>query len=70
MAALDALRAEVARNTTVDASLRTLVQGLAAKLQEVIDAGGNPAELQALADEMKTSTDANAAAVVANTPSE
>lgn len=65
---LDALKAEVARNTDVDSSAVTLLNGLAAKIQELINAGGNPADFQALADNLKNSSDSLAAAVTANTP--
>ena len=70
---LDALRAEVERNTTVDGSAVVLLQGLSAKVQELINASGNavdPAELQALVDSIKASTDSLAGAVVANTPAQ
>jgi hypothetical protein len=68
---LQALRDEVARNRTVDESAKALIEGLVAKVQELIDAGGSaidPAELQALVDDIKGSTDTLASAVSANTP--
>ena len=43
-----------------------LIQGFAAKLEAAI-AAGDPAKLVALKDELKTSADALAAAVAANT---
>lgn len=64
---LDALTAEVTRNTEVDAGAIALINGLAAK---IIELKNDPAALQALADSMKSSSDALAAAVSANTPSE
>lgn len=64
---LDALTAEVTRNTEVDAGAIALINGLAAKIVELKN---DPAALQALADSMKGSSDALAAAVTANTPSE
>lgn len=64
-AELDTLTAEVARNTTVDASAITLLNGLAAQIATLKN---DPVALQALADSMKSSSDALAAAVVANTP--
>lgn len=70
MAALSDLQAEVARNTEVDISAIALIQGLAAKIQELIDAGADPAALQALVDSLKGSSDALAAAVTANTPAQ
>ena len=66
---LDALRAEVARNTTVDESAIALLRGLKAKLDAAI-AVGDPAAIQALATELAAKTDLLAAAVVENTPSE
>jgi hypothetical protein len=64
---LDALTAEVTRNTEVDAGAIALINGLAAKIVELKN---DPVALQALADSMKSSSDALAAAVSANTPSE
>lgn len=64
---LDALTAEVTRNTEVDAGAIALINGLAAKIVELKN---DPVALQALADSMKSSSDALAAAVTANTPSE
>ena len=68
MALIDDLRAEVERNTTVDQSVIALVTALAAKIQALIDAGSDPAALQAFVDQLKASNDAVAAAVTANTP--
>lgn len=65
---LNALEIEVARNTEVDNSAIALINGLAAKIQELIDSGADPAKLQAFVDSMKSSSDALAAAVAANTP--
>jgi hypothetical protein len=65
---LDALQAEVSRNTDVDSSAITLLTGLSQKIQDLINAGSNPAQLQAFADSLKASSDSLAAAVTANTP--
>jgi len=62
---LDALTAEVTRNTDVDASAIALINGLAAKIVELKN---DPVALQALADSMKASSNALADAVTANTP--
>jgi hypothetical protein len=67
MAALDDLTAQVAQNTSVEASAVQLIQGLATQLQAAI-AAGNPAALQALAQQLNTSATALAAAITANTP--
>ena len=68
-AQLDALAAAVAANTTVTGSAIELLNGLHAKIlellaQEVID----PVAVQALADDLSAQTQALAAAVTANTP--
>ena len=65
MADLTALTAEVERNTTVDESAIALLTGLAAQIEALKT---DPAALQALADTMRGSSDALAAAVLANTP--
>lgn len=62
---LDALTAEVARNTAVDESAITLLNGLAA---QIIELKTDPVALQALADSLQGSSNALAAAVIANTP--
>lgn len=69
-ASLDALTAEVARNTSVDQSAIALLNGLKAKLDELIAAGNNDPALQSLADSLGTSSNDLAAAVAANTPAQ
>jgi hypothetical protein len=64
---LDELTAEVSRNTSVDQSAIALLNGLRAKLDEVI-ASNDPQQLVALRDSLATSSDGLAAAVAANTP--
>lgn len=66
---LDALRAQVARNSDVDASAITLLRGLKTALDAAI-ASGDPAALTALSNSLGASTDALAAAVVENTPAQ
>jgi hypothetical protein len=68
-AQLDALAAAVAANTTVTGSAIALLVGLHAKIvellaKEVID----PADVQALADDLSAQTQALAEAVSSNTP--
>ncbi len=58
---------EVTRNDAVDASAIALLNGLSAKIVELKN---DPVALQALADELKASSDALAGAVTANTPAE
>lgn len=65
MSALDDLTTQVAANTTVEGSAITLIQGLAAQLAA---AGTDPTKLAALQSQLKTSADALAAAITANTP--
>ena len=67
---LDSLKAAVAANTAVIGSAVALIGGLAEKLQTAIDAGADPAELQALADELRAQDTALAEAVAANTPAD
>jgi chromosome segregation ATPase len=67
MADLTALTAEVERNTAVDQSAIALLTGLAAQIEALKT---DPAALQTLADQLKGSSDALAAAVVANTPAQ
>jgi hypothetical protein len=65
MADLTALTAQVAQNTTVEASAVTLIQGLAAQLTA---AGTDPAALAALTTQLNSSATALGAAIAANTP--
>jgi len=67
MTDLTALTAEVERNTAVDQSAIALLTGLAAQIEALKT---DPVALQALADTMKGSSDALAAAVLANTPAQ
>ena len=63
-AALDTLKVQVERNTQVDQSAITLIQGIAQQLQELKD---DPAAIEALSNELQASADALSAAVSANT---
>ncbi len=62
MADLTALTAQVAQNTTVEGSAITLINGLAA---QIAAAGTDPVALAALQTQLKTSSDALAAAIFA-----
>lgn len=66
-AQLDALTAEVARNTSVDQSAIALLNGLS---QQISDLKNDPAALQALADSLSSSSNDLAAAVLQNTPAQ
>lgn len=67
MSALTDLQDAVARDTAVETSAITLLQGLKAALDAAI-ASNDPAALQALSAQLGTNADALAAAVAANTP--
>lgn len=64
---LDDLKAAVAKDTEVDQSAITLLNGLKEKLDAAI-ASGDPAQLTALSQQLGSNSDALAAAVTANTP--
>jgi transcriptional antiterminator len=64
-AELDALTAQVTANTDAEQSAITLLNNLHDLL---VAAGTDPVKLAALASTLKTSRDALAAAIVANTP--
>lgn len=71
---LDDLRAAAAESNTVGQSAVVAINDLADKLQEVLNAGGDPAELQALvdsirADDVKVADAIRARTVAANEPS-
>lgn len=80
----DALQASVNGETDLTQSVKTLLEGLNARisalqqqLQDAIANGASPAELQAVVDEMSAVIAANeankaalAAAVIANTPAQ
>lgn len=61
---IENLRVEVERNSSVDDSAITLLTTLAARIEELKN---DPTALQALVDNMRSSSDALAAAVAANT---
>ena len=62
---LDDLTIQVKANTDAEASAATLIQGLADQIKA---AANDPTKIVALSAALKTSADALAAAVVANTP--
>lgn len=62
---MDSLAAQVEQTLTVEQSAIVLIQGIAAQLA---DAAGDKAKSLELAAKLKTSADALAAAVTANTP--
>lgn len=66
MATMEDLNAAVARNTDAEASVVTLLKGIS---QQLKDAKGDPAALDAVIAKIDANTAAAAAAVVENTPS-
>ena len=66
-AELDALRAQVAQNATVEASAVALIQGLAKQLQDAI-ANDDKAALHDLASSLQVSATDLAKAITDNTP--
>ena len=62
---LDALIVQIERTTAVEASAVALIQDLAERLSEIAT---DPLAVQLLADQLKASADALAAAIAANTP--
>lgn len=67
MAAIDNLKTALAKETTVEQSVVLLLQTLSADLKAAL-AGGNDADVQAVADAMSANADSLSAAIVANTP--
>jgi chromosome segregation ATPase len=63
--AIEQLRAEIERNSSVDDSAIQLLSNLADKIEELKN---SPAELTTLVESLRSQSDALAAAVVANTP--
>jgi hypothetical protein len=63
--AIDELRVQVQRNTSVTQGVQTLIGNLASQIEQAAD---DPEEVRSLAAELRTSTDALAQAVQANTP--
>jgi hypothetical protein len=63
---LDDILAEVTRNTSVEQSAVTLIQGLAAQLQAALNSG-DTTKIQAIITQLKANDDQLAAAVTANT---
>lgn len=69
MSALTDLQAEVAATVSVEASAVTLIEGIAAQLQNLLANSPTPdPELQALTDQLTASAAALGAAITANTP--
>lgn len=72
---LDALAAQVTQNTTIEGSAVQLINGIAQRITDAVNAaiagGATAADLQPVTDEiaaLKASSDALSAAIAANTP--
>jgi molecular chaperone GrpE (heat shock protein) len=68
MATMDDLKAAVQRNTEVDSSVTTLLQGISQQLKDA-KAANDPAAIQAVIDQLDKNTSTLSDAVTANTPS-
>jgi hypothetical protein len=68
MAAIDDVRSAVEQDTTVVGSAVTLLNGLTARINELIAAGNNDPALAQLAADLSANNQALAEAVAANTP--
>lgn len=66
-ATLDDVQTAVAAETTVEGSVITLLNGIAAQLAAAL-AANDPAKVQAIVDQITANTTAMSAAVAANTP--
>lgn len=67
MATMEDLKAAVRRNTEVDGSVMTLLQGVSQQLKDA-QAANDPAAIQQVIDELDANTKAMGDAVAANTP--
>jgi hypothetical protein len=67
MAWIDDMRAELANNTSVSQSAIMAVNALADKVQELINAGADPDELQAFVDTLRANDAAVSEAIKART---
>jgi hypothetical protein len=67
---MTALQAEVARNRSVDGSAAALIRGIADRIAAAIaaDDAGDATNLNALVDDLRSSSDDLSAAVSENTP--
>lgn len=67
---MSGLQAEVARNRTVDGSAAALIRGIAQRIADAIaaDDATDATNLNALVDDLRTSSDDLAGAVSENTP--
>lgn len=70
MAWIDDMRSAVAANTTVTQGAVVAMNKLADKLQELINSGADPVELQAFVDTLRSDDAALAAAIAQHTPAE
>jgi len=69
MASFADIQNAVTAETTVEQSVLTLLNGIAAQLATALAAGGTPAQIQGVVDALNANIAAMQAAVTANTPS-
>jgi len=67
---LSELEGRVAETTTVEGSAVVLLDGLKAKLEQIIADGAKPADVKALADALGASSTSLSEAITRNTPAE
>lgn len=67
MATMQELNAAVQRNTDVEASVETMLQGISQQLKDA-KASNDPAAIQAVIDQIDANTKRLSDAVTANTP--
>lgn len=67
MATMQELNAAVQRNTDVEASVETMLQGISQQLKDA-KASNDPAAIQAVIDQIDSNTKRLSDAVTANTP--
>lgn len=70
MAWIDDMRASVAENTSVTQGAVVAMNKLADKLQEIVNSGSDPVELQSFVDTLRNDDAALAAAIAQHTPAE
>jgi len=68
MATLQELKDAVAANVEVGQSVVVLIDGLALRIQELINNSATPEEYQALVNEISADTESLAQKVIENTP--
>lgn len=63
---MEALKVQVAETIGIEKSTQVYIQGIKQQLQDLIDNGAKPEELQAMVDELDVSEKEMAAAIAVN----